>query len=72
MSEIKGQLLGIVLVVAVFGAIGTILVTAFTKSANNIQKAIEKDTDENGKVTVPTTGTSVDSSIISSDNLLTF
>ena len=72
MSEIKGQLLGIVLVVAVFGAIGTILVTAFTNSANNIQQAIEKDTDENGKVTVPTKGTSVDSSIISSDNLLTF
>ena len=72
MSEIKGQLLGIVLVVAVFGVVGGVLVTAFTKSANNIQKAIEKDTDENGKVTVPTTGTSVDSSIISSDNLLTF
>ena len=37
MSEIKGQLLGIVLVIAVFGAVAGVLYTAFTTSANSVQ-----------------------------------
>ena len=45
MSEIKGQILGVVLVLAIFGAIGTVLVSSFTKSAQNIEKKMsEADT----------------------------
>ena len=40
MSEIKGQILGVVLVLAIFGAIGTVLVTAFTNNAKNIANKI--------------------------------
>ncbi len=36
MSEFKGQLLGIILVIAVFAVIGTILVSAFYTSAQAI------------------------------------
>ncbi len=38
MSEIKGQILGVVLVLAIFGAIGTLLVSSFTTSAKDITK----------------------------------
>ena len=45
MSEIKGQILGVVLVLAIFGAIGTVLVSSFTKSADTIKnKMSEADT----------------------------
>ena len=37
MSEIKGQLLGIVLVIAVFGAIAGVLYTAFSSSAESVK-----------------------------------
>lgn len=40
MSEIKGQILGVVLVLAIFGAIGTVLVTAFKNNANSIASKI--------------------------------
>lgn len=40
MSEFKGQLLGIVLVIAAFAAIGTILVGAFETSATAIGSQI--------------------------------
>lgn len=36
MSEIKGQLLGVLLVIAIFAAISTILITAFSGAANDI------------------------------------
>jgi type II secretory pathway pseudopilin PulG len=42
MSEIKGQLLGIVLVLAVFGVISGVLISAFQNSANKIKDEIEK------------------------------
>jgi len=45
MSEIKGQLLGIVLVVAVFGVVGTVLVTAFQSAAKKVSQKIEDVTD---------------------------
>ncbi|MGP1413972.1 MAG: hypothetical protein ACTTID_02475 [Bacillales bacterium] len=41
MSELKGQLLGIVLVVAVFGAVSTVLIEAFKNAGNKIAKKIE-------------------------------
>lgn len=65
MSEIKGQLLGIVLVVAVFGVVGTLLVTAFQKSATNISKKIETDTE-------PTPSTSYFEPALNSNDLLVF
>ena len=43
MSEIKGQLLGVVLVIAIFGAIAGILYGAFQKSAKDIATKIEED-----------------------------
>lgn len=36
MSEIKGQLLGIVLTIAVFGAVFAVLVASFKNSANSV------------------------------------
>lgn len=42
MSEIKGQLLGIVLVLAVFGVISGVLISAFQNSANKIKGEIEE------------------------------
>lgn len=74
MSEIKGQLLGIVLVVAVFGVVGGILVTAFQSSAGKIATSVQKEYDgtvEDGKL-VGTNPEGTNFSIISDDNLLTF
>ena len=79
MSEIKGQLLGIVLVVAVFGVVGGVLVTAFKASANNIATSVKKeyngDVGKDGKLvgTDPTSNeTDNYNSIVSNDTLLTF
>ncbi len=43
MSEIKGQLLSIVLVVAVFGAVAGVLFTAFKTSAQQVSTKITED-----------------------------
>ncbi len=67
MSEIKGQLLGIVLVVSVFGVVAGLLTYAFKASANSIAKEIMEEPEITE--TQPT-GTSY--SIISNDSLLTF
>lgn len=40
MSEFKGQLLGIILVIAAFGVIGGTLVGAFSTSASNVKNQI--------------------------------
>lgn len=40
MSEIKGQLLGIVLVVAIFGAVAGVLLSAFKTAATNTAEKI--------------------------------
>lgn len=42
MSEIKGQLLGVVLVVAIFGAIGGLLYAAFQNAAKSTASKIEE------------------------------
>ena len=44
MSEIKGQLLGMVLVLAIFSAIAGVLVTAFKSNANTIASEINTTT----------------------------
>ena len=41
MSELKGQLLGIILVIAVFGAVIGILTATFQNSAEVISKRVE-------------------------------
>jgi len=41
MSELKGQLLGMLMVLAIFAAIGSVLYGAFKKTANNISSQME-------------------------------
>ncbi len=41
MSEIKGQLLGIILVLAIFGVVIGVMTTAFQHSAQTIQERVE-------------------------------
>lgn len=41
MSEIKGQLLGIILVVMVFAAVGTAMVTAFRNFGTKITSEVD-------------------------------
>lgn len=43
MSELKGQLLGMVLVLAAFGTILGILIPSFKKSAESVNKNITAD-----------------------------
>lgn len=40
MSEIKGQILGIVLVLAVFGAVAGIMVSLFTNTATDLENKV--------------------------------
>lgn len=44
MSEIKGQLLGIVLVLAVFGAVSTALLAAFKTATDNVSQKVSEET----------------------------
>lgn len=46
MSEIKGQLLGMILVLSAFGVVLGILIPSFTDAANNVSKTISVDTNE--------------------------
>lgn len=41
MSELKGQLLAMVITLGAFGAISGILITSFTNSANNVSSKLE-------------------------------
>ena len=41
MSELKGQLLGMLMVLAIFAAIGSVLYGAFKKAADNISTQME-------------------------------
>ena len=50
MSEIKGQLLGIILVVTIFGAVAGVVLTAFTTAANNTSTKIANDAEIVAKV----------------------
>lgn len=65
MSEIKGQLLGIVLVVAIFGAVAGVLLSAFKTAAANTAEQI---------TTEPTISEEVleAKNVVSSSELLTF
>ena len=50
MSEIKGQLLGIVLVLAIFGAIAGALVAAFSSVGDQVVEYMETATDTESEV----------------------
>lgn len=64
MSEIKGQLLGIVLVVTIFGAVAGVLLTAFKTAAANTAEQI---------TTEPTISeVSEAKNVVSASELLTF
>ena len=64
MSEIKGQLLGIVLVVTIFGAVAGVLLTAFKTAAANTAEQI---TTEPSISEVPEA-----KNVVSASELLTF
>jgi len=51
MSEIKGQLFGILLVVAVFGVVGGTLVNAFKEAAGAVETKITEEPDLGGEKT---------------------
>ena len=40
MSEIKGQILGIVLVLAIFGVVASIMVALFRNTANGLEEKV--------------------------------
>ncbi len=70
MSEIKGQILGVVLVLSIFGAIGTVLVTAFKTNAENIAKQITEESKISPETT--TEQTNQNKFMIENDKLLKF
>lgn len=47
MSELKGQLLAMVLTLAAFGAIAAVLIPAFKSSADSVAKNVEVDANGN-------------------------
>lgn len=49
MSELKGQLLAMILTLAAFGTVAAILIPTFTSSANAVNKTIT--VDSTGKIT---------------------
>lgn len=46
MSEIKGQLLGIILVLAIFGIVGAALKTAFSNMSDTVSESVESIGDD--------------------------
>lgn len=46
MSEIKGQILGVVLVLAIFGVVGTTLYGAFASAGNKVADKISDSIEE--------------------------
>ena len=48
MSEIKGQLLGIILVIMVFGLVAAGLTTVFTNLTDSVSSEVEKAVDDYG------------------------
>lgn len=50
MSELKGQMLGMILVLAAFSTIFAVLMSSFQQSAENVAKQI--DVDDSGSLVV--------------------
>ena len=51
MSEIKGQLLGIILVLMVFGAVSAAMVVVFNKLTKNVEDQVSEITNSSSKRT---------------------
>ncbi|MCR5184840.1 MAG: hypothetical protein K6C32_02015 [Bacilli bacterium] len=49
MSELKGQILGIVLVIALFGVVATAMRAAFTTYSNKIGESVTEYAPEEGE-----------------------
>ena len=49
MSEIKGQLLGIIIVLMVFAAVGTAMVGVFTKVTKTVEDTVTNTISDNVK-----------------------
>lgn len=47
MSEIKGQLLGMILVIAIFAAISTVIVTMFKNEVSGISSQMSNIVEDN-------------------------
>lgn len=45
MGEIKGQILGVVMVLAIFGAVSAALYNAFSTASNDVKNQITSSTD---------------------------
>ena len=43
MSEIKGQILGIIIVLAIFGSIAGVLMTLFNNTASNLESKLDNE-----------------------------
>lgn len=43
MSEIKGQILGIILVLAIFGSIAGVLMALFNNTASNLESKLDNE-----------------------------
>jgi len=52
MSEIKGQLLGIILVLMVFGAVSAAMVVVFNKLTKNVEDQVTEITNSSSKKSV--------------------
>ena len=52
MSEIKGQLLGIILVITIFGAVSTAVAAIFTNLTNAVETEVSKEVDSYTKAKV--------------------
>lgn len=46
MAEIKGQILGVVLVLAIFGVVGGVMVYSFQSASNNIANKITSASED--------------------------
>lgn len=75
MSEIKGQILGVVLVLAIFAVVGGTLYTAFSNSATKVSSKIEGswtfpgESENDGKATQSSV---TDVNLQANQGLLTF
>lgn len=52
MSEIKGQILGILLVLTIFGVVSAALVAVFTNLKNTVEKQVESNVSGYSKTAV--------------------
>lgn len=72
MSEIKGQLLGVILVLSIFGIVSAGMISAFTTLTNKVGKKID-EVDVNQPTTKETTNQIViDSQLLANKELLVF